>query len=141
MIIWSVFIRFLNTIGFYGALRPSSICVHCKSKPTKKFIDFIKNFFILNFFLNWIEIKFWWRQIFKILIIHKLPSGNVRSHTKFGPDRQSEYIRRKELSLWNNINYLNLNIFKTRCCKPLIFQTQIILSNRIHSLKYLVPKI
>jgi len=35
------------------------------------------------------------------------------------------------------IKYLNLNIFRTRCCKPLIFQTQIILSNRIHSLKYL----
>jgi len=29
------------------------------------------------------------------------------------------------------------NIFGTRCCKPLIFQTQIIWSNRIHSLKYL----
>ena len=43
----------------------------------------------------------------------------------------------KELSLWNKIKYLNLNIFRTRCCKPLIFQTQIILSNRIHSLKYL----
>ena len=43
----------------------------------------------------------------------------------------------KELSLWNKIKYLNLNIFRTRCCKPLIFQTQIILSIRIHSLKYL----
>ena len=43
----------------------------------------------------------------------------------------------KELSLWNKIKYLNLNIFRTRCCKPLIFQTQIIWSNRIHTLKYL----
>jgi len=43
----------------------------------------------------------------------------------------------KELSLWNKIKYLNLNIFWTRCCKPLIFQTQIICSNIIHSLKYL----
>ena len=43
----------------------------------------------------------------------------------------------KELSLWNEIKYLNHNIFRTRCCKPLIFQTQIIWSNRIHSLKYL----
>ena len=43
----------------------------------------------------------------------------------------------KELSLWNKIKYFNLNIFRTRCCKPLIFQTQIIRSNRIHSLKYL----
>ena len=42
-----------------------------------------------------------------------------------------------ELSLWNKIKYLNLNIFRTRWCKPLIFQTQIIWSNRIHSLKYL----
>ena len=43
----------------------------------------------------------------------------------------------KELSLRNKIKYLNLNIFRTRCCKPLIFQTQIIWSKRIHSLKYL----
>ena len=43
----------------------------------------------------------------------------------------------KELSLWNKIKYLNLNIFWTRCCKPSIFQTQIIWSYRIHSLKYL----
>ena len=43
----------------------------------------------------------------------------------------------KELSIWNKIKYLNLNIFRTRCCKPLIFQTQIIWSNTIHSLKYL----
>ena len=41
------------------------------------------------------------------------------------------------MSLWNKIKYLNLNMFRTRCCKPMIFQTQIIWSNRIHSLKYL----
>ena len=41
------------------------------------------------------------------------------------------------MSIWNKIKYLNLNIFRTRCCKPLIFQTLIIWSNRIHSLKYL----
>ena len=43
----------------------------------------------------------------------------------------------KELSLWNKLKYLNLNIFRSRCCKHLIFQTQIIWSNKIHSLKYL----
>ena len=43
----------------------------------------------------------------------------------------------KELSLWNKIKYLNHNIFRTRSCKPLIFQTQISWSNRIQSLKYL----
>ena len=43
----------------------------------------------------------------------------------------------KELSLWNKIKFLILNIFRTRCCKPLILQTQITWSNRIHSLKYL----
>ena len=37
----------------------------------------------------------------------------------------------------NKIKYLNLNIFRTRFCKPLIFQTQIIWSNRIYSLKNL----
>ena len=41
------------------------------------------------------------------------------------------------MSLWNKLKYLNPNIFRTRCCKPLIFQTQIIWFNRIHSLKYL----
>ena len=43
----------------------------------------------------------------------------------------------KELNLWNKIKYLNLNIFRTRCCKPVKFQTLIIWFNRIHSLKYL----
>ena len=33
--------------------------------------------------------------------------------------------------------HLNHKIFRTRCCKPLIFQTQITWFNRIHSLKYL----
>ena len=41
------------------------------------------------------------------------------------------------IGIENKIKYLNLNILRTRCCKPLIFQTQIIGSNRIHSLKYL----
>ena len=41
------------------------------------------------------------------------------------------------MSLWNKIKYSNLNSFRTRCSKPLIFQTQIIWANRIHSLKYL----
>ena len=43
----------------------------------------------------------------------------------------------KELIFWNKIKYLNQNIFRTRCWKPLIFQTQITWSNRNHSLKYL----
>ena len=45
----------------------------------------------------------------------------------------------KELSIWNKIKYLNPNIFRTRWCKPLIFQfqIQIIWFNRIHSLNYL----
>ena len=46
-------------------------------------------------------------------------------------------IEIKKLSLWDKIKYLNFNIFGTWCCKPLIFETQIIWSNRIHSLKYL----
>ena len=41
------------------------------------------------------------------------------------------------MSLCNKVKYLNPNIFRTRCCKPLIFQTLIIWFNRIHSLKYL----
>ena len=42
----------------------------------------------------------------------------------------------KELSLCNKIKYLTPNIFSTRWCKLLIFQTQITWFNRIHSLKY-----
>ena len=45
----------------------------------------------------------------------------------------SSMILTKELSLWNQIKYLNLNIFRTRCCKPLIFQTQIIVWKYLRS--------
>ena len=47
------------------------------------------------------------------------------------------YLLHKGLSLCNKVKYLNPNIFRTRCCKPLIFQTLIIWFNRIPSLKYL----
>ena len=43
----------------------------------------------------------------------------------------------KGIESLEQIKYLNLNIFRTQCCKPSIFQTQIIWSNRIHCLKYL----
>ena len=43
---------------------------------------------------------------------------------------------RKELSLCHKLKYWNLYIFRTRCCKPLIFLTQITSATRIHSLKY-----
>ena len=33
---------------------------------------------------------------------------------------------KKGIEPLEQIKYLNLNIFRTRCCKPLIFQTQII---------------
>ena len=41
------------------------------------------------------------------------------------------------MSLCHKLWIYNLNIFGTQCCKYLIFQTYIIRSNRIHSLKYL----
>ena len=34
-------------------------------------------------------------------------------------------LTRKELNLCQNLNFSNHYIFETRCCKPLIFQTQI----------------
>ena len=43
----------------------------------------------------------------------------------------------KELSLCHKLGFSNPYIFGTQCRKPLIFQTYIIRSNRIHSLKYL----
>ena len=43
----------------------------------------------------------------------------------------------KELSLCHKLKYSNLYILKNWCDKPLIFQIQVIWSNRIHSLKYL----
>ena len=33
------------------------------------------------------KIEFCWMQVFEILIIHKPSMGNVRYHTKFGPNR------------------------------------------------------
>ena len=51
--------------------------------------------------------------------------------------RPTPIVVSKELSLWNKIKYLNLNIFRTRFFKPLILQPQIFWSNKIHSLKYL----
>ena len=73
----------------------------------------------------------------KVLILQELLKTRLNNLYVEGFDDYvlTEII--KELSLWNNIKYLNLNIFRTRCCKPLIFQTQIIWSNRINSLKYL----
>ena len=68
--------------------------------------------------------------VLKGTLIWRIPSNWV-----IPPSICRKYL--KESSLWNKIKYLNLNIFRTRCCKPLIFQTQIIWSNRIHSLKYL----
>ena len=36
------------------------------------------------------------------------------------------YLQTKELSLWHELKNLNPYIVRTRCCKHLIFQTQII---------------
>ena len=46
--------------------------------------------------------------------------------------------RTKELSFCHKLKSSDLNIFSTWWCKPLIFQTQIILSITIYSLKYLI---
>ena len=43
----------------------------------------------------------------------------------------------KELSLCNKLWFSNTYIFSTGWCKPLIFQTYIFSSNRIHCFKYL----
>ena len=67
----------------------------------------------------------------------RLESANMEFSRSAIPSDLPIFNCTKELSLWNKIKYLNLNIFRTRCCKPLIFQTQIIWSNKIHSLKYL----
>ena len=46
-------------------------------------------------------------------------------------------FRIMELSFWHKLKSLDPNIFATWWCKPLIFQTLISWSIRIHSLKYL----
>ena len=43
----------------------------------------------------------------------------------------------KEFSFCNKLEFSNHNIFATLWCKPLIFQTQVFWSSRMHSLKYL----
>ena len=94
----------------------------------------------------WIQILISWTNIYSELLQHWLTI--VISFLKKSETYLQTFIlpltllglekrKSKELSLWNKIKYLNLNIFRTRCCKPLIFQTQIIWSYRIHSLKYL----
>ena len=49
----------------------------------------------------------------------------------------TEFMRKKELSLCHKLHYSNPNIFRIGYCKPFIFQTQTIWSNRFNSLKYL----
>ena len=44
--------------------------------------------------------------------------------------------KHKGIEFLEQNKYLNPNVCRTSCCKPLIFQTQIIWSDRIHSLKY-----
>ena len=46
-------------------------------------------------------------------------------------------IKEKELSFGHKLKSSDSNIFATLWCKPLIFQTQILLSISINSLKYL----
>ena len=43
----------------------------------------------------------------------------------------------KKLSISSRLKYYNPNIFANRWCKPLIFQTEIILPDKTHCLKYL----
>ena len=52
----------------------------------------------------------------------------------FSHQRQTVLLLFEELSLCHDIKYSNAYIFATWWCKPLIFQTQIIWSKRIHSL-------
>ena len=54
-------------------------------------------------------------------------------------DTYSDLVKMKgELSLCHKLKFSNPYIFSTWQYKPLIFQTQIIWSNRIYSLKYLI---
>ena len=71
----------------------------------------MKNSLKLVYGTNWNYIHIT-RNIFRIIIPSK--KQLLRNYVS------------KELSLRNKIKYLNHNIFRTRCCKPLIFQTQII---------------
>ena len=59
-----------------------------KLKQTKKVADFIKNFWDFQDLMN---IDFFWRQNFGILLSMNIPWGHVSSHTKFEPDRLSRF--------------------------------------------------
>ena len=87
--------------------------------------------FLRTFCLNW-----WISNIVKMFIYNK-PKTCLWDHLCLKTILFLTFTKTKELSLWNKIKFLNHKIIRTRCCKPLIFQTQIIWSNRIHSLKYL----
>ena len=60
------------------------------------------------------------------LTVQSLPgSKNYPEKNTFNEKVVSnKIILEKELSLWSKIKYSNLNIFRTRCCKPLLFQAQ-----------------
>ena len=52
-------------------------------------------------------------------------------------NKKEKFSRSKELSFCNKLKLSNPYIFATWWYKPLIFQTKIVWSNRIHRLKYL----
>ena len=79
----------------------------------------------------------WWISNIVKMFIYNKPKTCLWDHLCLKTILFLTFTKTKELSLWNKIKFLNHKIIRTRCCKPLIFQTQIIWSNRIHSLKYL----
>ena len=62
----------------------------CRKYRTKGFIFYFNcEHFLFVCIVKHIKIEICWRLIFEILIIHNLSGDQVRSHTKFGPNRFS----------------------------------------------------
>jgi len=105
-IVHAILIFFFLTLLF--PLWTCSLCVHRKTKQTKKFADFNKTF---RRFSKFSKIEFWWRQIFKISIFHKPSLGSldvpqkiwIRSVQPFwrllDTNRQTKFIYRLEYPL------------------------------------------
>ena len=103
---------------------------------TLRLFLFFQCCFLTAIFFYRICLHWWISNIVKMFIYNK-PKTCLWDHLCLKTILFLTFTKTKELSLWNKIKFLNHKIIRTRCCKPLIFQTQIIWSNRIHSLKYL----
>ena len=90
----------------------------------------VKNFILYNYIQNFI-----FKREFNLLLI--IISFQISQFLVKKSFKEIKSVLLKELSLCHKLKFSNPYIFAILKCISLIFQTQIISSNIIHSLKYL----